>query len=99
MCFGLWVEWQFYLLVTMKGLPLFTHIGRKDQDHMLEREERKNIELSERARRERMEQIDFFQGDSSADDHAPYVVLHKHLATAEGNDRSKQGIIANTSNW
>lgn len=65
---------------------------------MPETEERKRIELSERARREPMGQIDFSHGDSSADDHASYVVLHKHLATAEGNDRSKQGIIANTSN-
>lgn len=78
------------MLVTKKGLPLFTHIGRKD--HVREGREKKRW-------RELMGQIDFFQGDSCADDHAPYVVLHKHLATAEGNDRSKQGIIANTSNW
>lgn len=45
-----------------------------------------------------MGQIDFSQRDSSADDHASYVALHKRLATAEGNDRSKQGVIANTSN-
>lgn len=41
---------------------------------------------------------DYSQADSSADNHASYAELHKSLATAEGNDRSKQGIIANTSN-
>lgn len=66
---------------------------------MPERKERKRIEILEKARREPMGQIDFSQGDSSTDDHASYVVLHKRLATAEGNDRSKQGIIANTSDW
>lgn len=65
---------------------------------MPDRGERKRIELSERARREPMGQIDFSQRDSSADDHASYVALHKRLATAEGNGRSKQGVIANTSN-
>lgn len=66
---------------------------------MCQREKKeKRIELSERARREPTGQIDFSQRDSRADDHASYVVLHKHLATAEGNDRSKQGIIANASN-
>lgn len=45
-----------------------------------------------------MGQIDFSRGDSGTDDHASYVVLHKHPAAAEGSDRSKQGIIANTSN-
>lgn len=38
------------------------------------------------------------QADSGADDPAPYAALHKSRAGAEGNDRSKQGVIANTSN-
>lgn len=38
------------------------------------------------------------QADSGADDPAPYTALHKSRAAAEGNDRSKQGVIANTSN-
>lgn len=66
---------------------------------MPETKERKRIELSERARREPMGKIDFSQGDRSADDHASYVMLHKHLATTKGTDRSKQGVIVKASNW
>lgn len=69
----------------MKRLPLFGHTGREDRKRMPESEERKRIKLLERARRKTDGgKIDFSQGDSSADDHASYVVLHKHLATAEG---------------
>jgi len=81
------------LLVTMKGPRLFTHTG--NTEHMPEREERNRIVLSERIRCGPMEQIDFFQGDSSADDHALHIVLHKHLFRAKGNDRNKQGVIVN----
>lgn len=45
-----------------------------------------------------MEKIDVFHSDSTADDHASRVGLHKLLSRAKGNDRNKQGVIMNASN-
>lgn len=39
-----------------------------------------------------MEQIDFLEADSRADDHTLCIVLHKRSPAAKGNDRNKQGI-------
>lgn len=45
-----------------------------------------------------MEQIDFLEADSHADDHTLCIVLHKHSPAAKGNDRNKQGVIVIASN-
>lgn len=63
---------------------------KQTKDHMPHTQERTG-KLSERVMGELMGQIDSSQG-------IMHCTLHKHLAIAKGNDRSKQGIIVNTSN-
>lgn len=72
----------------MKGLPLLTRSEMKEKASSYRKGQGES----------RWRQIDFSRGDSGADDRASsYVALHKHLAAAEGSDRSKQGIFTNTS--
>lgn len=104
--FKLWGRAALWFVATASGgraiwrrFPPLSHTSKEDT--CLREKSEEGAERS--ARWGRGAETDGFdcdhsQADSGADDPAPNAALHKFCATAEGNDRSKQGVIANTSN-
>lgn len=64
---------------------------------MIERDEReRDRAVGKGTARNRWGKLISPRETAALDDHALNVALHKRLAAAEGNDRSKQGVVANT---